>query len=332
MLPRMMPNTAAPPTPTPQSAPVCVAADSSSTSAAQIVVRNLSYRYPAFDPAQSDADMPWVLQDISLEVAAGECLGIVGTTSSGKSTLCLALIGLVPQQTGGTIRGEVHILGRDTRRTSVAHLASDVGIVFQDPEANLLGLTIEDEVAFGMENLGVPPDEMYRRVTWALDAVGMGAAELRQRSATHLSGGQKQRVGIAAVLAMQPRVLVLDEPTAELDPIGRQEVLQVVANLRARQPELAVVLVERDATALVRLAERLLVLDAGVIVASGSPHDLFAPQQAGIMEARGIAIPEMAQIAARLNRGQQQPTPYTFVTLDGAISTLQQRPSVRSTS
>ncbi|HMM42165.1 MAG TPA: ATP-binding cassette domain-containing protein, partial [Thermomicrobiales bacterium] len=170
-----------------------------------IRIDDLHYRYPVFDPERGE-EPGYALAGVSLEVAQGELLGVTGTTGSGKTTLCLALNGLAPQQTGGTIRGDVWIGDWNTKRVPVPQLATRVGVVFQDPEANLIGLTVEDEVAFGPENLGVDPREIEERLAWALDVVGM--ADARQRSVTQLSGGQKQRVGIASVLAMLPKIVV----------------------------------------------------------------------------------------------------------------------------
>jgi energy-coupling factor transporter ATP-binding protein EcfA2 len=260
---------------------------------------DLHYRYPIFDPDQPGVVEPdYALAGIDLDIASGELLGIGGTTGSGKTTLCLALNGLVPQQTSGTIRGEVWIGDWSTKRVPVPQLATRVGLVFQDPEANLLGLTVEDEVAFGPENLAVDPREIEERVTWALDVVGMSAQ--RHRAAAQLSGGQKQRVGIAAVLAMLPQVLVLDEPTAELDPVGRQEITGVIAELRQRRREMTVVMVESDASTLARMADRVALMDCGRIVALDDPQAIYADPQP--LDARGIGVPEVSAIAACLRR------------------------------
>ena len=260
-------------------------------------VENLHYRYPPFDPNDPEPDVRWILEDVSVAVDAGELLGILGTTGSGKSTLCLALNGLVPQQTSGTIRGDVWIGEVNTKRRPVVEIARTVGIVFQDPEANFLGLNVEDEVAFGLENLGVERTEMEERIAWALDLVK--ASRLRQRSVGRLSGGQKQRVAIASVLAMLPSVLVLDDPTAELDPVGTSEVLGVIDSIRERHPETAVVMASSDPEPIVAGADRILVLDEGKTVFSG-PSDKFL-DRAGSLLARGVPVPPLGELSVRLN-------------------------------
>ncbi|MBA3414423.1 MAG: ATP-binding cassette domain-containing protein [Chloroflexia bacterium] len=286
---------------------------------AAVRIENLHFRYPVFDPEATGVggeEPGYALAGIDLEVGEGELLGISGTTGSGKTTLCLTLNGLVPQQTSGTIRGDVWVGDWNTKKVPVPQLATRVGLVFQDPEANLLGLTVEDEVAFGPENLAVDPREIEERVTWALDVVGM--TEQRRRSAALLSGGQKQRVGIAAVLAMLPRVLVLDEPTAELDPLGKREIAEVIAGLRERERGMAVVMVESDATTLARLADRLAIMDAGSIVALDEPRALYS-NPAPLIE-RGVAVPDVSQVALRLNR--RLGTGWSFVTDDEALLEL----------
>lgn len=280
-------------------------------------VENLHYRYPVFDPSkENDADAPYALAGIDLSIQAGEFLGITGTTSSGKSTLCLALNGLVPQQTSGSIRGDVWIGGWNTKQVPVPELATRVGVVFQDPEANFVGLTVEDEVAFGCENLGVDPAEIAERVGWTLDLVGMAAYRLR--SVALLSGGQKQRVGIAAVLAMLPKVLVLDEPTAELDPIGKHEVTAVIADLRRRERDMTVVMVENEPDSLVSFADRIAVMDAGKIVALGDPRAIY--RETAELLAVGVPVPQVSEIAGWLNarRGSQ----HTFLSIEEASIVL----------
>src|SRR6185312_2811203 len=238
------------------------------------------------------------------------------------STLCLALNGLVPHATGGSIGGDVIVGEWNTKRTTVPRLATRVGLVFQDPESNLVGLSVEDEVAFGPENLGIPPAEIAERIGWALSLVGM--ADARGRSANQLSGGQKQRVAIAAVLAMRPEVLVLDEPTAQLDPLGKYEVASAIAALRQdRGTQLTVVMVEQDAELLARFADRVVVLDAGQIVDQGSPRALFG--RAAELEARGVTVPQLSELAARLNA--RLGTAFVFLTHDEALQVL--RPLLR---
>jgi energy-coupling factor transporter ATP-binding protein EcfA2 len=286
---------------------------------AAVRIENLHFRYPVFDPDATGVggeEPGYALAGIDLEIGAGELLGISGTTGSGKTTLCLTLNGLVPQQTSGTIRGDVWVGDWNTKRVPVPELATRVGLVFQDPEANLLGLTVEDEVAFGPENLAVDPGEIEERVTWALDVVGMTAQ--RRRSAALLSGGQKQRVGIAAVLAMMPQVLVLDEPTAELDPLGKREIGEVIAGLRERERGMTVVMVESDATTLARLADRLAIMDAGSIVTLDEPRALYA-NPAPLIEL-GVPVPDVSEVALRLN--ERLGTTWSFVSDAEALATL----------
>ena len=285
-----------------------------------IQIRDFVYRYA---PATEGEAPVTALDGINLEINAGEFLGVTGTTGSGKSTLCLALNGLVPHATGGSIGGDVLIGDWNTKRTTVPRLATRVGLVFQDPESNLVGLSVEDEVAFGPENLGVPPAEIAERIEWALALVGM--TDERQRSANQLSGGQKQRVAIAAVLAMRPEVLVLDEPTAQLDPLGKYEVASAIAALRRELgTHMTVVMVEQDAELLAQFADRVVVLDAGRIVDQGSPREVFG--RVAELEALGVAVPQLAEVAHRLNA--RLGVPLDFLSHDEALQAL--RPLLRS--
>jgi energy-coupling factor transport system ATP-binding protein len=273
-----------------------------------------TFRYP---PPVAGAAPVTALEEVTLEVAAGEALGVTGSTGSGKSALCLAIAGLIPQETGGIVGGRVVVNGWDTRVTPVPQLATRVGIVFQDPESNLVGLSVEDEVAFGPENLGVPPAEIARRVDWALQVTGL--ARERRRPSASLSGGQKQRLAIAAVLAMRPQILVLDEPTAQLDPAGKDDVIAAIGRLRQELGrQLTLVLVESDTELLSRVAERVVVLHAGRIALEGAPRAVFTrvEELAGL----GIRVPPLAVLAARLNHALG--TRFGFLTTSEAESAL----------
>ncbi len=280
-----------------------------------LLVEDLHYAYP---PPRPQDPPSWVLRGVDLRLEEGECLALLGPTGAGKTTLCLALNGLVPRSTGGLIRGRVLVEGLDTRRHPVPELARRVGLVFQDPETQFFHLTVEAEVAFGPENLGLPRAEIAERVDWALRLVGMQAH--RHRSPFHLSGGEKQRVAIASILAMTPKVLVLDEPTAYLDPRGKAEVLAVVRRLR-QERTMAVVLVEQDLEQVAEFADRVAVLDAGRVVLEGPAGVVLA--QAERLRALGLTPPAVADLADCLNR--RLGTRFAFTRVEQARETLERR-------
>lgn len=277
-----------------------------------IAIEGLRYRYPSALPGR---EAEQVLRGVDLTVAQGEFLALMGPTGAGKTTLCLALNGIVPQSTGGVIGGRVTVLGHDARRTPVAQLARHVGIVYQDPESQLFCATVEAEVAFGPENLGLSPGEIAERVGWALDVVGM--RRVRGRSPTRLSGGQKQRVAIAAALAMLPQVLILDEPTAALDPLGRLEVFRVIEQLRHDQ-NMTIVMVSQDPEHVAAFADRAALLADGCIVAEGAPADLFYELER--FESAGVAAPQLAELSVALHR--QDGLGRRFMLLDEAEAAL----------
>ncbi len=261
---------------------------------AAITIEDLHYRYPQ---PTGLPEPPAVLRGVDLEVAEGEFLSLMGPTGAGKTTLCMALNGLVPQTTGGTIRGRVRVLGQDPRAVPVPLLAARVGMVYQDPESQLFAAAVEDEVAFGPENLGLPRGEIRERVEWALAAVGMSAQ--RRRPPAHLSGGQKQRVAIAASLAMLPEVLILDEPTAALDPLGQHEVFGVIEAL-CRERRMTIVMVSGDAERVAQFSDRVAVLWEGRIARADEPAAVF--HDGDLVAASGIAVPQVSAVAVALNR------------------------------
>ncbi len=277
-----------------------------------VIVRDLAFRYPPLRPGLAPVQ---ALDGISFRAEPGHTIGIYGTGGSGKSTLCLALNGIVPQATGGTIRGEVMIGDWSTRAHPIAELASRVSLVFQDPDASLIGRSVEDEVAFGPENLGVPPVEIEQRIETVLDRVGMAA--YRRRRSSQLSGGEKQRVAIAAALAMQPAVLVLDEPTAALDPYGAGAVADILRDLMIEK-RTTVILITEDADLLAALTDELLILEAGRVVLRGTPQEIFA--HGAKIRNLGLAPPPLANVAARLNAMLN--TDFAFLDHAAALSSL----------
>ena len=277
-----------------------------------ITVDRLAYAYP---PVSPQAQPDWVLRGVSLEVEEGEFVSIMGPTGIGKTTLCLALNGIVPQSTGGRIRGDVTVCGLNTKREPVPSIARRVGMVFQDPETQLFNMTVEAELAFGLESLGVAPGEIAERIEWAAAMVGMSG--FLEHSPFHLSGGQKQRVAIASTLAMTPRVLVLDEPTANLDPRGKSEVFSVVRELR-RQRGMTIVMAEHDSERIAEFSDRVVVLDAGAVAMVGRPSTVFS--QPPRMQAIGLAVPQVSEVAHRLN--ERHHTDFAFTQLDEADRAL----------
>ena len=277
-----------------------------------VSVRGLGFAYPTLEPG---VEAPWILDGVDLDIERGEFLSIMGPTGAGKSTLCLALVGIVPQSTGGLIRGEVRVDGLDTKTEPVASLAGRVGVVFQDPETQLFNMNVEAEIAFGLENKGVASEEIVERIDWAAHTVGIEG--LLDRSPFELSGGQKQRVAIAAVLAMTPDVLVLDEPAASLDPRGKQEVFAVVRDLR-RQRGMTIVMVEHDAECIAEFSDRVALLAEGRVRRLGSPREVFA--RVDELEGLGLRVPQVTEVAGRLNR--RHGTTHRFTRLDEAALAL----------
>lgn len=274
-------------------------------------IRDLHYAYPAITPGIAPAP---VLRGVDLQIAAGEFVSLMGRTGAGKSTLCMAMSGLVPQATGGVIRGVADTLGVSARYTPVNQLAARVGTVYQDPESQLFCTSVADEVAFGPENLGLARQQVAEQVEWALDVVSM--SHLRDRSPVQLSGGQKQRVAIAAALAMLPELLILDEPTSGLDPLGKSEVFGAVDSLCKRR-KMTIVLASQDAERVAAFSDRVVVLEKGRITADGPPAQVFSSEA---IWTAGLAPPQVARIAEMLNVVQSGH--HCFCTVDEAEAAL----------
>ncbi|MCA6214141.1 ATP-binding cassette domain-containing protein [Thermococcus bergensis] len=254
-----------------------------------IRVEELSFKYAGAKE--------YSLRDISFRVKKGEFLGILGASGSGKSTLCLTFNGIIPHSIRGDFEGNVFVKGYNTREASVAELSKIVGLVLQNPDSQLFNMTVEEEVAFALENLGLDVEEIRRRVYWALKITGLEGLE--KEFPPNLSGGQKQRLAIASVLALKPEVLVLDEPTSQLDPIGREQVLSLITLLNKEQG-ITIVLVEHNTEYLFDFADRIIVLDRGEVVMEGKPREVF--EEADYLRKLGIKIPVSVKIGAELKR------------------------------
>lgn len=251
----------------------------------EIKLTNVRYEYAAYNSAPVVA-----LDNVNLEINEGEFVALLGHNGSGKSTLAKLLNGLfVPT------RGKVEILGMDTSDDSrVFDIRKNVGMVFQNPDNQMIASIVEDDVAFGPENLGIEREEIVRRVDWALEKVEM--LEYRHATPFKMSGGQKQRIAIAGVLAMKPKIMVLDESTAMLDPKGRREVVGVAKRLNKEEGMTVILITHFMEEALE--ADRVVVMDNGVIVMDDKPKEIF--RQADMLERIGLGVPVVTRIAMKL--------------------------------
>ena len=273
-----------------------------------IQVKDLVFSYQSSDESLPP---PRALRGVSLEVPEGQFLAVLGHNGCGKSTLAKHLNGiLVPES------GQVLIDGIDTRDDDrIFDIRQIVGMVFQNPDNQIVATIVEEDVAFAPENMGVPPAEIRRRVDWALETVNM--QKYRQQATYQLSGGQKQRVAIAGILAMQPRCIVLDEPTAMLDPHGRRRILATIRTLN-RELGMTVVLITHYMDEAAQ-ADRVLVMDDGAVVMDDIPQRVFS--RVTELQAIGLDVPQPSELAFQLRR-QGVELPYDILTVDDCVTAL----------
>ncbi len=236
------------------------------------------------------------LRRINLKIEQGEYLVITGPSGCGKTTFCRAINGLVPQFHRGYISGNVYVDGKNTRENNVAQLAPIAGLVFQQPENQLVTLNVEREIAFGPENLGVDPKEVRRRVEELIEIFDL--EHLRDKHPHEMSGGEQQRVAMAATLALKPKILVADEPTSNLDPRSAETILELVSNLNKKR-DLTVVLVEHRLDLVSKDASRVVLMDKGCIVADGAPREILTMD---LCEEIGVGIPKATHLYKRLKK------------------------------
>lgn len=251
-----------------------------------VELKNITYKYPLTDsPA---------LQDINLHVDEGEFVSVVGPNGAGKSTLCYAIAGFVPHFFKGEMTGTVEVAGIESHQSSLHEWVLNVGLAFQNPFNQISGAkyTVFEEIAFGLENIGIPRDEMISRVEETMKLTGI--SDLADRSPYSLSGGQQQRVALTSILVMQPKVLVLDEPTSQMDPIGTREVFGVIRKMA--EQGMTVILVEHKVEWIAHFADRVIALKDGQVLLEGPPDEVLTSH---LLEESGFGISRYTSAARK---------------------------------
>jgi energy-coupling factor transporter ATP-binding protein EcfA2 len=251
-----------------------------------VTLENVTYKYPLTEtPA---------LQNINLQVEEGEFVAVIGPNGAGKSTLCYTLAGFVPHFFKGELTGRVEVAGMESSKSALHEWVLNVGLAFQNPFNQISGAkyTVFEEIAFGLENIGVPREEMKVRVEEAMKLTGI--SDLADRSPYSLSGGQQQRVALTSILVMQPKVLVLDEPTSQLDPIGTREVFGVIRTMTERG--MTVVMAEHKVEWIANFADRVIALYEGQILLDGTPRKVLTSD---LLKEKGFGISRYTSVARK---------------------------------
>lgn len=269
-----------------------------------IELRDVSYRYPT-SPKKN-------LKNINLTVESGEFIAVIGRNEAGKTTLCNVIRGFAPHFYNGTVSGSVKVNGKDVLATEIGELSSDVGYVFQNPFNQNSGVksTVYEEISYGLENLGVSREKIFRRVDEVIDLLGIG--HLAGKHPMKLSGGQCQRVALASVIVMEPEVLLIDEPTSQLDPKGTEDVFKIIKMLKDRGK--TTILVEHKIDRIAEYADRAILMDQGQIVKDGPAQEILSDP--ALLDC-GVNMPEVALLGVKL-REHGYNLPQIPITLDQA--------------
>jgi energy-coupling factor transport system ATP-binding protein len=269
-------------------------------------LQNVTYKYPLTNSP--------ILEDISLQIEDGEFVAIVGPNGAGKSTLCYTIAGFVPHFFKGEMTGIVEVAGIESHNSSLHEWVLNVGLAFQNPFNQISGAkyTVFEEIAFGLENIGIPRDEMIARVEDAMKLTGI--SDLADRSPYSLSGGQQQRVALTSILVMQPKVLVLDEPTSQMDPIGTREVFGVIRKMA--EQGMTVILVEHKVEWIAQFSDRIIALKDGHILLEGTPRDVLTSP---VLEKSGFGISRYTSVARKAKEMGLWKNDQLPVTLDEAV-------------
>ena len=270
----------------------------------------VSYRYPR--------TKEWVLKGLDFSIKKGEFIALIGENGAGKTTLCKCLNGIIPHTERGKMKGNVFAAGLNTRSAYTSELALHVGIVLEDPDTQLFTTTVLSEIAFGPENLKQDPEEIKKSAKWVLDVVRLEGYE--NRPPTALSGGQKQRVAIASVLSMKPEIIVLDEPTSQLDPLGTEEVFEVIQELRINYG-MTIVMASHKMEEIIRFTDRVMVLHEGEVLAFDTPQKVFQNEE--LFKQVLVDIPSPIELSTYL---QKRDVPvHTFSTIEEGEKEIRRR-------
>lgn len=248
-----------------------------------IELKNFSFSY--------DGTEEVVLKNLSLTINEGEFIGVIGCNRAGKSTLCKCLVGILPFVIGGKWDGEIIIDGKSMNEMKGVNISDTIGIVFQDAESQFTQSTVEDELAFAMCNFGFDREVIRQRILYAAEACGL--MDLLDRSPFRLSGGQQQRLAVACILALQPRVLILDESTSQLDPVGRDDIFRLVGELNKMGK--TVIMVDHNIEKIAECVDKVLVLHEGNLVAFDDPHKVFCNKE--LLNERSVRVPQVTEAA-----------------------------------
>jgi len=254
-----------------------------------VSVQDLSWKYAGRNN--------FAIEHVSLDIEENAFVGIVGPNESGKTTLVSCIKGLIPASFHGVWRGKVKVLGEDVRTKSAGELAKEIGFVFSDPEAQFTAMTVVEELVFGMENIGLSLEEIEGRLRWVSQVTMI--EDLLDKSPYEISGGQKQRVAIASVLAMKPRIFILDEPTSMLDPLGKDFIFQILNNLK-QEEDLTLIVVEHNIEQVAPLSDLMVLVYNRGIAKAAPPAEFF--EDISFLEEHGIQPPQATVFASRLKQ------------------------------
>lgn len=276
-----------------------------------IELKNVSFKYELQEEK--------TIKNLDLYVKQGEFVGIIGKNGSGKTTLCNIIRGIIPDFVQGTITGSISIDNKNINDIERGEMAELVGFVFQNPFSQISGIkkTVFEEIAYGLENLGVPREEIRQRVTDVIKLLKI--EDLQDKNPNELSGGQSQRVAIASIIVMNPKVLIFDEPTSQLDPLGTEEIFDILKLLKSQNK--TIILVEHKIDLIAEYADRVVVMDDGQIIFNGETHEILSDRK---IEEHNVSMPIVSKLAYKLNEEKPRFFKNIPITLDECKKELEE--------